>query len=651
MVKKKTTSKSQASVDPELLRIAIFILFDALIFHESIAAARPEISPLLKLRQPLKTSLVNEWNKILRIDYREVFEIAKEILNDFPASPETEEILRRLVLSATDIMSSGILRKHDFLGRIYHKLLLGSTGPYYATYYTSIPAAWLLSQIAIRAPNQDWDFSSLESIEDFRVLDPACGSGTLLSASYMALKDAYIMASAKKIDLNRFHKICIERTMQGWDVLDYAAHLTLTTLALHNHAEFDHSKVWVLPTGVDDNNIVHLGSLDHLSDQIELVGKGLDFFDMALKTGLEVRKPSRVDTSKKDLVIMNPPFSRSAKPNVKFGYTSKDVKKRMIDALKKLAKARGLEGIGQAGLGAYFIFLADSLLKKGGRMAFVLPRAMLSGVSWKKARTLLTQHYHLEYVISNYDPGNPAQNIDPWNWSENTDLGEVLVVARKLSEPETIADAVERDTLTHFVGFARKPANEVESLLAVQDILKKTQNATADSFAAIRVASQDVGHIYSIPQARLEESWLFPCLFANPTLNQLSSKLFDRLRAAPRLSALHSSSGTDIKQIKDNFAQSTSPTNHRIVWGQQAAMNTLLLAPEHVGYGTAKRASASELLIRSKQSTLLVSERPHLSNDCLVAAECVKPALATAYWEIQLRDEKLKPHGAQLKRR
>lgn len=627
-------------VEVDLLRIAAFILFDALIFHHSISANNAAIRPLSKLRPPYRKALLEEWKRILQINYREVFELAREILEGFPAAPETEGILQELLVLSEDTASSGILRKHDFLGRIYHKLLLRTTGQFYATYYTSIPSAWLLAQLAVRTEHPDWNFQDSRHLTSFRMIDPACGSGTLLSAAYMALRDAYAMSPKPSLPPAEYHRHMIENVISGWDVLDYAAHLTLTTLALHQHAEFTHSKIFVLPTGIDEHDSVRLGSLDHLNRQIELVGKGLDFGDVALRKGLEVRQNERIPDEHYDLVIMNPPFSRSAKPNVKFGYTPVDVKSRMDAALKAITRDLGLQGIGHAGLGAYFVKLADSLVKANGRIAFVLPRALLSGVSWTKIRELISDDYAIEYVLSNYDPGDPVLGIEPWSWSENTELGEVLVVARKLPPHGSKRSG---ENVTTYVCLWNKPRNEVESLLLSQQVQRKRKGLRDLRTEMLRIGEREVGHIIQVNQSRLSTNWLFPCLFANPALNQLSIRMMAESKEFVPLKSLCDSIGTDIKQIKDNFHKSETPSPHRILWGQQASMNSIKLPDMHQGFGHAVRGNESELLHRRQRSKLLISERPHLHNDPIIATTVSNPVLATAFWEIQMKDPNLIP--------
>lgn len=76
-----------------------------------------------------------------------------------------------------------------------------------------------------------------------------------------------------------------------------------------------------------------------------------------------------------------------------------------------LLKRLNITGIGQAGLGAVFVFLTDKYLVEGGRMGLVLPRAVLSGVSWRKVREKLLKDYHIEYVITSFETPNG------WNFS------------------------------------------------------------------------------------------------------------------------------------------------------------------------------------------------------------------------------------------
>jgi len=158
-----------------------------------------------------------------------------------------------------------------------------------------------------------------------------------------------------------------------------------------------------------------------------------------------------------DVVIMNPPFSRSAGDvNLRYGYEKEEIRREMQKEEKNLIRRLGWQGIGQAGLGASFIVLADKLVKNNGRIGIVIPRSILSAVSWKKIRNYLMEFYEIKYIISNHDPGN--KTVEPWSWSENTDLGEVMIILEKTTRP-----LEERETT--YVNLWNKPENELKSFL------------------------------------------------------------------------------------------------------------------------------------------------------------------------------------------
>ena len=136
----------------KLVSTAGLLLIDAMVFHEIIASFHKNVPTLsmLMTSQNLKKELEKSWQNIIQsINYEPVLEIALNILRNMPASPSFDKNLRALADLAYDIASSKVLLRHDLFGRIYHSLLLGKLVKYYATYYTSIPAARLLARLLI----------------------------------------------------------------------------------------------------------------------------------------------------------------------------------------------------------------------------------------------------------------------------------------------------------------------------------------------------------------------------------------------------------------------------------------------------------------------------------------------------------------------
>ena len=145
-----------------------------------------------------------------------------------------------------------------------------------------------------------------------------------------------------------------------------------------------------------------------------------------IRTGASMSRETNATLPKLHLCVMNPPFVRSVGGNLLFG-SLPDERGLLQKDLKK--RVKHLSASVTAGLGSVFVALADKHLEVGGRLAFVLPAALASGEAWGPTRKLLAESYHLETVVSSHDAERP-------NFSENTDLSELLFIARKLGSGE-----------------------------------------------------------------------------------------------------------------------------------------------------------------------------------------------------------------------
>ena len=132
-----------------------------------------------------------------------------------------------------------------------------------------------------------------------------------------------------------------------------------------------------------------------------------------------------------DLVVMNPPFTRDSLRYDQFG--AKDeraVKDRESDLVKGLAQ-RAAARLHSAG-GA-FVVLADKMLRQdAGTMALVLPAVVPTAPGNLGLRQFLAQEFHVDTVVSSHDP-------ERIYFSENTSIGEVLVICRRRKPGDTTA--------------------------------------------------------------------------------------------------------------------------------------------------------------------------------------------------------------------
>jgi len=629
----------------KLVSTAGLLLVDAMVFHETIAAFHKEVPTLSMLMSSpnLKKELENSWQYIIQnIDYEPVLEITLNILMNMPASATVDRQLRSLANLAYDIASSKVLLRHDLFGRIYHKLLLGNLVKYHATYYTSIPAARLLARLLINLPS-DLNAEVVPPTyndEPLRVVDFACGSGTLLSAIYKEI-DAKHRIESEKLKINDLHRYLLEEGIWGFDVLHHAVHLAATVLSLHNPIPARDSKLFALRLGEEK----YLGSVNFLESSI--LGQ-----DMRLPGGAKTRGQESVSIAKREaktielpkfhICIMNPPFTRSVGGNLLFGSLPKKERVKLQKSLNKLLKEKNLTGIGQAGLGAVFVFIADKYLEENGRMGLVLPRAVLSGVSWQKVREKLLDKYHVEYIITSYEANNQ------WNFSENTDLSEVLIVARKKKGDE-------ESHYTFFVNLWKKPSNELESIYLGSQLkhlygsakLYDIENSNASPYH-LKLHGRKIGEVYS---AMLEDNnFGVYNIFSQMELNRVMLFLRKGMVYLPdqgivgsiRLTTLDKMGaeiGPDRRQVHTVFKVSNVEADsfYKAFWGYNSSiLKTISQKPN--GYLTPKRADQARNLWR-KRGQLLIVERARLNTYTVLAVYLDESALSNVWWPIKLDDE------------
>ena len=640
-------SKREREDNLKVLATAGLILTDTMIFHEVLAKANPKIKTLAQIKPTsnVKKALESEWTKILGIDYVPVFRLALNILATLPASPVLDRQLRSLIDTAYDIAASYALLRHDLMGRIYHQLLLGKLVKYYATLYTSIPAARLLARLLVSLPSKLRCDSLPPKFgeENLKVVDLACGSGTLLSAVYKEI-DAKHRVDAEKPSPAALHTFLVEDGLWGFDVLLHAAHLKTLTLFLHNpFAAVTRSKVYVLPLGVMGKpETAHLGSLDFLqsakmSPESRLIGGAIG----VQKVSISEQEAEAEEIPKFHLCIMNPPFTRSVGGNLLFGSLPKEERKKLQKELSKLLKSKGLSGIGQAGLGGSFTFLADNYLKEGGRLGLVLPKAVLAGVSWRKIREKLLNNYHLEYVISSFEGPNN------WNFSENTSLSEVLLVARKVKKRK-------KKDYTIFVNLWTKPRSEIESIFIGSLLLDLYQsvklhdisNANASPYH-LKLHGKKIGEAYS---ARLDDtdfgSYQF---FAQAELNRVvillkqgtlyvpTEGIVGRIPLIP-LSNFLDNIGPDRRQVHNAFRKGDryrQSCTYCALWGYNYNLMKTIEQPPNVCLDPKDNSLARQLWQES--GNLLLLERAWLSTYRVLAAITTKEVLSNVWWPMRTK--------------
>ena len=630
--------------DRKILATSAILLTDAMVFQEVLAREDASIETLSSIRceQNIKRKLEDVWEKILEKNYQPIFKIALDILRILPASPSINRGLRDLIDIAYDIVSSPILLKHDLFGRIYHTLLLGKLVKYYATLYTSIPAARILARLLINLSPVHVEKERVEfENEPLKAVDFACGSGTLLSAIYKELEVKY-RTEVEDPDVAFFHRYLVEEGLWGFDVLQHATHLTMTTLSLHNPTPVNNSRIYTLRLGADENGNYYFGSIDFLKSRCleseELLGGGKAG---PIKTSVSEKEVEGVELPDFHIVIMNPPFTRSVGGNLLFGGLPSQERNALQRELSKLLRKEGLSGIGQAGLAAVFVFVADKHLVEGGRIGLVLPKSVLSGISWEKVREKLLRDYHIEYIISSFEGDNN------WNFSENTNLSEVLLVARKLKEGEEAKHTI-------FVNLWKKPKNEIEAISVGSQLLEiyknpnlfDIRNSNASTFS-IRLLGEKIGEAYSAFLAENQFGYL--AFFAQSELNRIISLLRKGILYLPKegiignvplspLSDVINDIGPDCGHISKTFKMDNFGV-YKGFWMHHSEEVTTIPQKPNTKLSPKQGKSEQAREIWKKRSKLLIAERARLNTNRVLSIVVSEPVISNMWWSISTKNE------------
>lgn len=244
---------------------------------------------------------------------------------------------------------------------------------------------------------------------DAKVLDPACGSGTLLVEAYQRKA-----ALAPPMSKEELHRRFVE-DIWGIDVMHFASHMTSMNLTAQN------IEVPLKP---------HVLSQDGIKTMVESVSEKTaddppNNMEESLTKWLELMHKETIPRNF-DLVIMNPPFTRRERI---------PAKKEDLDKLVPEVK-------GKTGYWAYFLPTSEKLLKDNGTLAIVVPEEFFVGKSAQSIRKYLFERgYAIKYILRS------AAEVA---FSESAHYRDYLIVLRKNPEKDMLVLSVLKKKLEIF---------------------------------------------------------------------------------------------------------------------------------------------------------------------------------------------------------
>ena len=502
------------------------------------------------------------WGTILALDYKPVFQTALAGLKAPYDDRNWRDSVKIIADAAGNLTNSLAGGRQDVMGRIFHRVL--DTAPYDGSYYTGTAGAALLATLAIRPDDRDW--TDLNVIASLNVTDPACGTGTLPIAAAGRIREL-----AGDVDQERLSEILVEEVLRLYDINLTATHMAATTLGLMSPStqfrNMNVHRVRLGPPQYDPNGEqtlpAQVGSLEWLETNPTLIG----WPEYRVSEQIETKQAEAPRLTPADLFIMNPPFARGSLRYDQFTEEEEKIIKEREDALLRNTPADRTGGSNG------FTVLAQRHIKAGGRIASVYPLQLAHSASGQGIREMLAREFHIEFVIALNDPQGMA-------FSENTAIGEMLVVARRWREDDDRAAA-----RTTFVKILRKPMTPAQGKFIGESILRGQDHP-----------DYAISHW---PQERMLAGDWFPTQFVRDELVQLFVAISENKWFPAANGDAAGRQGPAGRRILDAFSRTNQSSARRALWQHQSDI---------------QRTMASK-------------------PDCYVVAKPEKEELADKYWE------------------
>ena len=411
-------------------------LLTAIMFHTKLDTIRHETPPLIDARQsPATLPYEDKWppqsvdeclqdgNQVVKafhtahdqwlaMDYKHILEWSCAILHALPKSPNSNAAVKIIADAAIEIQSASGKQHHDLVGITFCQSV--ETAKSDGSMYTTIPAATLLTHLLFHKSKINW--KNIEEVTRLRIVDFACGTGTLLIAAAN-----YILHREKTGQPEKVAQALLEQMLYGFDVYNRAIFQTATGLGMIAPSiAFRNMHLYSLTLGIDpEDDKAKLGSLEMLQELKQLS------FNPRPPTGTRIdAEPARIEVDKFHMAIMNPPFTANSK---RHHHLQKEVKDALHSREQQLYEGTDIQHTSNS---SGFLVLAEKHLDANGRIAVVLPTAFATGASALDLRTWLAEKFHIQYLIVSYDPKRIY-------FSGNTSIGEMLVVLERKRNGKT----------------------------------------------------------------------------------------------------------------------------------------------------------------------------------------------------------------------
>ena len=552
----------------------------------------PEMRTIVRLDKIAGASNPREilaiaWESILEKDYAPVFRPALAVLAALRDGKAIHDAIRDVAECANRVADSLSDLGYDHAGPLYHRILGSARSD--GAFYTNNLSAVMLARLAFTEDFIDW--SDPELVANLRIIDPACGTGTLLMATLQSIKARVSARHDLSEDAsNMLHKQLVEDVLCGLDINQHAIQLAACNMTLGAPTvDYQRMNLVTMPHGPQADGTSRAGSLEILTaadDAQDLRAMIVPRRSLQTLDGAQVSDSEEIGFQLRDLdvVIMNPPFTESKKRGRKFGAQAlKRMQRHELDIRDSLQQRDNSAGqvISINSIQTFFGPLAERLLhSESGVLAIVLPVAACLGGSALAQRRFLAERFHIERIVTTHDPRRIA-------FSENTGIHECLLISRR--------HPGKNRPPTEFVSLRRMPSTAEEALEA------------ADALSDGRCA--DWGRRCVWPTERVQAGDWTPVQWYDGELAEVLTELEEHPDLVPAGSVFKT--GATQQAAQDSWKRATPGDSSQqvLVFGTVSAKvrRSMLGVPEEPVVPGGRRIHLHDRVLQSKGNLMLAT--------------------------------------------
>ena len=646
----------QTSID-QAMRLACCIWMTSFRLHDLLAAtgtmSHKGLKSIAAMRQAsggviTLSDIRDAWSIIWKINYRSVFTPALKALHPDLPTLRGAEILDGISRLAERVTALRLGNSIDFAGELFPKLLDDREET--AAHYTLVTTAELLASLAVqRLKVSNW--SNADEVQNLRIADLSCGTGTLLRTAYSGIRRSHEGAGGQTTVL---HQSMMEHGITGIDINSLASHMTAAGLSsIDIGIQYQQSNIGAVAIAGGKTGSLELLEADQISD---VTGH------IALTATAENPQPTNfeVPNESQDLIIQNPPYlrPRAARKLFDVAGIQEHQRKRSIDKLSQLRNRLRRAGNdfsnGQAGLASDFCALADMKLKSEGIFATVLPLTAAHAESWRGARKEIEKR-HTDITAIAFPSDDRAM------LSDETYMNEMLLISRKKNHKNNSEDA---KTTILAVNLYHAP-NTIPETAYIAKAITEAENSQQEN-GEINIAGKTIGTWVRMSIIRSGFPW-YAVGMRDYNLATVTAKLMKGKLWSPRDIA---SCNINLNFTCLDQLAKIGPTHHLIghirggdtigaftfdpitlgdiaihpaLWAANAqTQRNLIVDPTHNGIPVPGRIDQQHEMIANR-SNLFISRNFRMTSQSLAAAWTNKPVMGGSAWTaLMTEDESLK---------